>query len=145
MATLFSFLLFTYLCFYDLALLYGLSTYPILTKITNAYFERTRCLFNFCLRWKTYRSLQVIRMSYCFLLLITIWLTWLISADYCCTLKVIDESHQQPGMTINIFAESPEGLPHVAEAGDIIQLCKVMVMIFLVVDLIVLSVKNMSN
>lgn len=48
-------------------------------------------------------------------------------AEYCCTLKVIDESHKLPGMTVAIYAEYLEGLPIVLERGDIIQLCNVMV------------------
>ncbi|KAF7813516.1 protection of telomeres protein 1b isoform X1 [Senna tora] len=47
--------------------------------------------------------------------------------DYCCTLKIIDESHHQTGMSVNIFAETSEGLPHVAANGDIIQLSNVVV------------------
>ncbi|KAJ7970263.1 Protection of telomeres protein [Quillaja saponaria] len=47
--------------------------------------------------------------------------------DCCCTLKIIDESHQKAGFSVNIFAEYLEMLPHVASGGDIIQLCHVMV------------------
>lgn len=49
------------------------------------------------------------------------------SADQCCTLRLIDETHHQIGMAVNIFTENAESLPHVAAAGDIIQLCNVTV------------------
>ncbi|KAI5382458.1 hypothetical protein KIW84_070037, partial [Lathyrus oleraceus] len=45
--------------------------------------------------------------------------------DQCCTLRLIDETHHQIGMAVNIFTENAESLPHVAAAGDIIQLCNV--------------------
>ncbi|XP_061354650.1 protection of telomeres protein 1b [Gastrolobium bilobum] len=47
--------------------------------------------------------------------------------DYCCTLRIIDETHHQNGMSVNIFAENAERLPRLAAVGDIIQLCLVMV------------------
>ncbi|KAK7251736.1 hypothetical protein RIF29_35191 [Crotalaria pallida] len=47
--------------------------------------------------------------------------------DYCCALRIIDETHHQTGMAVNIFAENAEKLPHVAAGGDIIQLCNVTV------------------
>ncbi|CAL0312359.1 unnamed protein product [Lupinus luteus] len=47
--------------------------------------------------------------------------------DYCCSLRIIDETHHQTGMSVNIFAENAERLPHVAAGGDIIQLSHVMV------------------
>ncbi|KAK7358122.1 hypothetical protein VNO77_00043 [Canavalia gladiata] len=47
--------------------------------------------------------------------------------DYCVTLRLIDETRHQIAMAVNIFAENAEGLPHVAAAGDIIQLCHVVV------------------
>lgn len=45
--------------------------------------------------------------------------------DYFCTLKVIDESYQGTGISVNLFAESMEMLPHVQSVGDIIQLSRV--------------------
>ncbi|XP_028792321.1 protection of telomeres protein 1a isoform X2 [Neltuma alba] len=47
--------------------------------------------------------------------------------DYYCTLKIIDQSYQTPGMCVNFFAESSKQLPDVVERGDIVQLCNVMV------------------
>jgi hypothetical protein len=49
-------------------------------------------------------------------------------ADFICTLKIVDESHPKPGISVNIFAESMEKLPHVVSAGDIIQLSHVVVL-----------------
>ncbi|KAI3504427.1 hypothetical protein L1887_25892 [Cichorium endivia] len=43
--------------------------------------------------------------------------------DYCCTLRIVDESH---GISIIFFAETFEKLPRVESAGDIIQLSNVM-------------------
>ncbi|XP_058732412.1 protection of telomeres protein 1a-like [Vicia villosa] len=45
--------------------------------------------------------------------------------DWCCTLRLIDETHHQTGMTVNIFTENAESLPLVAAYGDIIQLSNV--------------------
>ncbi|XP_058732413.1 protection of telomeres protein 1c [Vicia villosa] len=47
--------------------------------------------------------------------------------DQCCTLRLIDETHYQTGMSVNIFTQNAESLPRVAAAGDIIQLSNVMV------------------
>ncbi|KAK7830784.1 protection of telomeres protein 1a, partial [Quercus suber] len=47
--------------------------------------------------------------------------------DCFCTLKIIDESRPKPGISVNFFAESMEMLPHVASAGDIIQLSHVVI------------------
>lgn len=49
-------------------------------------------------------------------------------ADCVCTLKIVDGSYPKPGISVNIFAESMEKLPHVVSAGDIIQLSHVMVL-----------------
>ncbi|XP_023001782.1 protection of telomeres protein 1b-like isoform X1 [Cucurbita maxima] len=49
--------------------------------------------------------------------------------DCYCAVKIVDQSHQTPGITANIFAESLEKLPHVASAGDIIQLSHVLMKI----------------
>jgi hypothetical protein len=49
-------------------------------------------------------------------------------ADCICTLKIVDESHPKPGISVNIFAESMEKLPHVVSAGGIIQLSHVVVL-----------------
>lgn len=43
-------------------------------------------------------------------------------------MKIVDQSHHKPGITANIFAESLEKLPHVASAGDIIELSHVTVL-----------------
>ncbi|KAL5052377.1 hypothetical protein RYX36_033059 [Vicia faba] len=45
--------------------------------------------------------------------------------DRCCTLRLIDETHHQTGMSVNIFTQNAESLPHVTAAGDIIQLSNV--------------------
>ncbi|CAI8611750.1 unnamed protein product [Vicia faba] len=45
--------------------------------------------------------------------------------DCCCTLRLIDETHHQTGMSVNFFIENAESLPYVAAAGDIIQLSNV--------------------
>ncbi|XP_038894977.1 protection of telomeres protein 1b isoform X1 [Benincasa hispida] len=45
--------------------------------------------------------------------------------DCFCAVKIVDQSHKRPGITANIFAESLEKLPHVASAGDIIELSHV--------------------
>ncbi|KAL2342336.1 hypothetical protein Fmac_003621 [Flemingia macrophylla] len=47
--------------------------------------------------------------------------------DYCCSIRVIDETHYKVGMSVNIFAEDAGRLPHVAAVGDMIKLCNVMV------------------
>ncbi|XP_058739412.1 protection of telomeres protein 1b-like [Vicia villosa] len=46
--------------------------------------------------------------------------------DQCCTLRLIDETHSQTGMAVNIFTENAESIPRVAAAGDIIHLSNVM-------------------
>lgn len=48
-------------------------------------------------------------------------------ADCFCTIRIVDESHQKPGLAVNIFAEHFGALPHVVALGDIIQLSHVMV------------------
>ncbi|KAG5536081.1 hypothetical protein RHGRI_023760 [Rhododendron griersonianum] len=45
--------------------------------------------------------------------------------DCFCTIKIVDESYSSPGISVNIFAENMEKLPHVESAGDIIQLSHV--------------------
>ncbi|KAG2667643.1 hypothetical protein I3760_15G126100 [Carya illinoinensis] len=45
--------------------------------------------------------------------------------DCCCTLRIIDESHPKDGISVNVFEESMDKLPHIASAGDIIQLSHV--------------------
>ncbi|XP_010274733.1 PREDICTED: protection of telomeres protein 1b-like [Nelumbo nucifera] len=47
--------------------------------------------------------------------------------DCFCTLKLIDESYQSPGFTVNVFAESMGKLPQVRSSGDIIQFCQVVI------------------
>ncbi|ESW32538.1 hypothetical protein PHAVU_002G330500 [Phaseolus vulgaris] len=47
--------------------------------------------------------------------------------DFCSILKIIDATHHDMAMTVNIFAESTEKLPLVAAVGDVIQLCRVLV------------------
>ncbi|KAF8392728.1 hypothetical protein HHK36_023077 [Tetracentron sinense] len=46
--------------------------------------------------------------------------------DYVSVLKIIDESHQSPDFSVNIFAENLDDLPHVKSAGDLVQLSCVM-------------------
>lgn len=46
--------------------------------------------------------------------------------DSFCAIKVTDESHTKDGISVNIFAESMEMLPHIASVGDIILLSCVM-------------------
>lgn len=45
--------------------------------------------------------------------------------DWFCTLKIIDESYNSRGISVNIFAENMEKLPHVESSGDIVQLTRV--------------------
>uniref|UniRef100_A0A5B7BNF8 Putative protection of telomeres protein 1b-like isoform X1 n=1 Tax=Davidia involucrata TaxID=16924 RepID=A0A5B7BNF8_DAVIN len=45
--------------------------------------------------------------------------------DCFCKIRIVDESHSSPGISVNIFAETMEKLPHVESAGDIIQLSRV--------------------
>lgn len=47
--------------------------------------------------------------------------------DCCCTLKIVDESHPSPGISVNFFAETFEKLPRVESAGDIVQLSRVVI------------------
>ncbi|XP_071706562.1 protection of telomeres protein 1b-like [Rutidosis leptorrhynchoides] len=47
--------------------------------------------------------------------------------DCCCTLKIVDESHPSPGISVNFLAETFENLPCVELAGDIIQLSRVVI------------------
>ncbi|XP_043693881.1 protection of telomeres protein 1c [Telopea speciosissima] len=47
--------------------------------------------------------------------------------DYFCKLKIVDESCQSSGITVNIFAENMEKLPHIESDGDIIQFFHVVV------------------
>ncbi|XP_015882718.3 protection of telomeres protein 1a isoform X3 [Ziziphus jujuba] len=41
--------------------------------------------------------------------------------DFLCTVKIVDESHQDPGLQVRVFEENEEKLPHIASTGDIIQ------------------------
>ncbi|OVA00701.1 Telomeric single stranded DNA binding POT1/Cdc13 [Macleaya cordata] len=45
--------------------------------------------------------------------------------DYVYTLKIVDDSYQDPAVAVNFFAQKIEELPHVKSAGDIIQLSHV--------------------
>ncbi|KAK3028193.1 hypothetical protein RJ639_039476 [Escallonia herrerae] len=45
--------------------------------------------------------------------------------DCFCALKIVDESHPGPGISVNVFAETVDMLPQVESAGDIIQLSHV--------------------
>lgn len=49
--------------------------------------------------------------------------------DYVCTLKIMDASHKDPGLSVNFFAEDMGKLPHVKSSGDIISLHHVMIKI----------------
>ncbi|XP_024023503.1 protection of telomeres protein 1b isoform X2 [Morus notabilis] len=46
--------------------------------------------------------------------------------DCFCTLKIVDQSYQKPGLSVHVFAEHFGALPHVAALGDIVQLSHVM-------------------
>lgn len=48
-------------------------------------------------------------------------------ADCFCTVKIVDQSHRSSGISVNVFAENMEKLPHVESAGDIIQFSHVVV------------------
>ncbi|KAM7267069.1 hypothetical protein ACFE04_009235 [Oxalis oulophora] len=52
--------------------------------------------------------------------------------DYCCTLKVVDESHHNPTIPVVFFADGDgvHDLPRVSSLGDIIQLSHVKMKIF---------------
>ncbi|XP_057511973.1 protection of telomeres protein 1b isoform X2 [Actinidia eriantha] len=45
--------------------------------------------------------------------------------DCFCSVKIVDESYSSPGISVNLFSENMEKLPHVESAGDIIQLSHV--------------------
>ncbi|XP_020215623.1 protection of telomeres protein 1b [Cajanus cajan] len=47
--------------------------------------------------------------------------------DYCSSIRIIDETHHNAGMAVNIFASDAAKLPHVAALGDVIKLCNVVV------------------
>ncbi|CAN6461274.1 unnamed protein product [Victoria cruziana] len=50
-------------------------------------------------------------------------------SDYFCSLKIMDESFQQYGVTVNFFAHQAQNLPHVSSAGDIIRLHRILMKI----------------
>lgn len=43
-------------------------------------------------------------------------------ADYVVSLKIMDQSYMEPGISVNFFAEDMTKLPHVRAIGDIISL-----------------------
>ncbi|KAI9078507.1 hypothetical protein K1719_039532 [Acacia pycnantha] len=45
--------------------------------------------------------------------------------DYCRALRIIDESYGKPGISVNVFAETSDILPHVVACGDVVLLCNV--------------------
>lgn len=47
--------------------------------------------------------------------------------DCFCTIRIVDESNPSSGISINVFAETFEKLPHVESTGDIIQFSPVVV------------------
>ncbi|XP_042483657.1 protection of telomeres protein 1c [Macadamia integrifolia] len=47
--------------------------------------------------------------------------------DCFCRLKIVDESCQGPGISVNVFAENMEKLPRIESDGDIIQFFHVVV------------------
>ncbi|KAI3510595.1 hypothetical protein L1887_17711 [Cichorium endivia] len=47
--------------------------------------------------------------------------------DCCCTIRIIDESNPSSGISISVFAETFEKLPHVESTGDIIQFSQVVI------------------
>lgn len=50
--------------------------------------------------------------------------------DQCCNLRVIDETRYQTSISVNLFAQTAQSLPHVSP-GDIILLRNVTVRMFL--------------
>ncbi|KAL2940752.1 Protection of telomeres protein 1b [Bienertia sinuspersici] len=46
-------------------------------------------------------------------------------SDWFCSLKIVDESYNEYGLLVNIFAETQQKLPQAQESGDIIQLSHV--------------------
>ncbi|KAL5189234.1 Phosphoethanolamine N-methyltransferase 1 [Glycine soja] len=50
--------------------------------------------------------------------------------DFCCCLRIIDETHHQISMAINMFEENVERLPRLAAVGDVVVLCCVEVKSF---------------
>ncbi|GMH23370.1 hypothetical protein Nepgr_025213 [Nepenthes gracilis] len=47
--------------------------------------------------------------------------------DWFCSMRVVDESHNSRGLSVNFFAETNEKLPLVESSGDIIQLSNVVI------------------
>ncbi|KAI9091323.1 hypothetical protein K1719_028134 [Acacia pycnantha] len=47
--------------------------------------------------------------------------------DYCRALRIIDESYGKPGISVNVFAETSDILPHVVACGDVALLCNVVI------------------
>ncbi|XP_065850846.1 protection of telomeres protein 1a-like [Euphorbia lathyris] len=47
--------------------------------------------------------------------------------DWCCSLKIVDQTYPKPGMTVNIFASTTEQLPRISSLGDIVQLSNVLI------------------
>ncbi|XP_012572077.1 protection of telomeres protein 1b-like isoform X2 [Cicer arietinum] len=45
--------------------------------------------------------------------------------DFCCILRLIDETHYKSGITVNVFTANADSLPCISAAGDIIHLCGV--------------------
>ncbi|XP_077218110.1 protection of telomeres protein 1b-like isoform X3 [Tasmannia lanceolata] len=45
--------------------------------------------------------------------------------DYFCSMKIMDTSYHAPGLSVNIFAENMQKLPHVKSTGDVIYLHRV--------------------
>ncbi|KAK9136556.1 hypothetical protein Sjap_007150 [Stephania japonica] len=50
--------------------------------------------------------------------------------DYVCTLKIVDETYQNPELPVNIFSLRPEKLPKVRAVGDLVQLSGVEMRLF---------------
>ena len=50
-----------------------------------------------------------------------------IDTNCCCIIKIIDDTHHDINMTVNIFVENTRRLPIVAAIGNIIQICSVVV------------------
>lgn len=48
-------------------------------------------------------------------------------ADWFCSVRIIDETHQDPGLPVNVFTQTRNQLPRILSVGDIIQFQRVSV------------------
>ncbi|CAI0400419.1 unnamed protein product [Linum tenue] len=47
--------------------------------------------------------------------------------DWCCSLKVVDQSHPKHGIVVNVFTATADDLPNVSALGDIVQFRRVVI------------------